>query len=144
MSISNVAAVPNATPRLSVETLRGALLWLMGFAGAFVFIEPSPYEIVGVLAIGAFAITGLTLRAPLVPLILLLILLNVGYATAMLQVVDQSKVIIWVVVSAYLAATAIVYAAMLAANTQARLTYLMRGCLAAGLVAALVRIAAYF
>src|SRR5262245_16648665 len=144
MSIPNVAAVPSTAPRLSVETLRGALLWLMGFAGAFVFIEPSPYEIVGILAIAVFAVTGLTLRAPLVPLILLLILLNVGYATAMLQVVDQSKVVTWVLISAYLAATAIVYAAMLGANTQARLACLMRGTLAAGLVAALVAIAAYF
>ena len=48
----------------------------MGFAGAFVFIEPSPYEIVGLLAIFLFAVTGLTLRAALVPLILLLVLLQ--------------------------------------------------------------------
>src|SRR5437879_13505386 len=91
------------TPRLSVETLRGALLWLMGFAGPFVFIEPSPYEIVGTLAIAIFALTGLKLRAPLVPLILLLIFLNLGYATAMLEVADQSQVVTWVLVSAYTA-----------------------------------------
>src|SRR5215467_4879683 len=142
--MTNAAAATVAWPRLSRETLRALLLWLMGFAGAFVFIEPSPYEIVGILAIAVFAVTGLTLRPPLVPLILLLILLNVGYAAAMLQVVDQSKVVTWVLISAYLAATAIVYAAMLGANTQARLAYLMRGTLAAGLVASLVAIAAYF
>src|SRR5262245_47258123 len=116
----------------------------MGFAGAFVFIEPSPYEIVGVLAIAVFVVTGLTLRASLVPLLLLLILLNVGYATAMLQVVDQGKVVTWGLISAYLGTTAIVYAAMLGANTQARLAWLMRGTLTAGLVASLVAIAAYF
>jgi len=142
IAISNTAMV--ASPRLSVETLRGALLWLMGFAGAFVFIEPGPYEIVGVLATAVFVVTGLALRASLVPLILLLILLNVGYATAMLQVVDQGKVVTWVLISAYLGITAIVYAAMLGANTQARLAWLMRGTLAAGLVASLVAIAAYF
>jgi O-antigen ligase len=143
--MSNAATVRASTsPRLSLEALRGMLLWLMGFAGAFVFIEPSPYEIVGILAIAVFAVTGLTLRPSLVPLILLLILLNLGYAAAMLQVVDQSKVVTWVLISAYLAATAIVYAAMLGANTQARLAYLMRGTLAAGLVASLVAIAAYF
>ncbi|MFL5069056.1 MAG: hypothetical protein ACJ8D9_05635, partial [Xanthobacteraceae bacterium] len=31
--------------QFSLEALRGALLWLTGFFGAFVFIEPSPYEI---------------------------------------------------------------------------------------------------
>src|SRR5215467_10037381 len=142
--MTTTVAATIASPRISIETLRGALLWLMGFAGAFVFIEPSPYEIVGALAIAIFALTGLKLRAPLVPLILLLLLLNLGYATAMLQVVDQSKVVTWVLVSAYLALTAVVYAAMLGANTQARLDWLMRGCLAAGLVASLVAIAAYF
>src|SRR5262245_18283635 len=101
MPMTNAATATVASPRLSVETLRCALLWIMGFAGASVFIEPSPYEIVGDLAIAVYAITGLTLRAPLVPLILLLILLNVGYATAMLQVIDQGKVVAWVLVSAY-------------------------------------------
>jgi hypothetical protein len=142
--MAHAAAVTVASSRLSIETLRGTLLWLMGFAGAFVFIEPSPYEIMGALAIALFALTGLTLRAPLVPLILLLLLLNLGYATAMLLVIDQSKVVTWVLVSAYLAVTAVVYAAMLGANTQARLNWLMRGCLAAGLVASSVAIAAYF
>src|SRR5439155_27185338 len=119
-------------------------LWLMGFAGTFLIIEPSHYEIVGALAIAIFALTGLKLRAPLVPLILLLLLLNLGYATAMLQVVDQSKVVTWVLVSAYLAVTAVVYAAMLGANTQARLNWLIRGCLAAALVASLIAFLAYF
>jgi O-antigen ligase len=142
--MTNATAATVAAPRISVEALRGALLWLMGLAGAFVFIEPSPYEIVGTLAIAIFAVTGLSLRAALVPLLVLLVLLNVGYATAMLQVVDQSKVVSWVLISAYLAATAIVYAAMLGAKTQARLAWLMHGTLAAGLIASLVAIAAYF
>jgi len=33
----------------------------MAFAGGFVFIEPSPYEVVGAVAIFLFAITGLSL-----------------------------------------------------------------------------------
>ena len=110
-----------ARPRLSTEKLRSALLWLMGFAGAFVFVEPGPYEIIGVLTILVFALAGLGLRAPLVPLVLLLVLLNLGYATALIQVSDQSKSVIWVCISAFLAATAIFYAAMLGHNTQARL-----------------------
>jgi O-antigen ligase len=133
-----------AGPLLATESLRGALLWLMGFSGAFVFIEPSPYEIVGLVAILLFAVTGLSLRAALVPLVLLLILLNVGYASAVVQVSDQTKPVIWVLVSAFLAVTAVFYAAMLGENTQHRLELLMRGYLAAALIASLVAIAAYF
>jgi hypothetical protein len=138
------AAVPVTGPYLATEKLRGALLWLIGFAGAFVFIEPSPYEIVGVVAIILFAANGLSLGAALTPLILLLILLNVGYAIAVVQVSDQTKPVVWVLVSAFLATTAIFYAAMLGVATQRRLDLLLRGYVAAALVASAVAVAAYF
>ena len=38
----------SAAPRISLESLRGAMLWLTGFAGAFVFVEPSPYELMAI------------------------------------------------------------------------------------------------
>ena len=111
------AARDRAAPRRRKQ-LRGALLWLMAFSGAFVFIEPSPYEVVGLLTIFIFAVTGLSLPRPLAPLLLLLILLNIGYAVAVMQVIDQPKPVIWVGVSAYLAVTAIFYAAAVSANTE--------------------------
>jgi hypothetical protein len=133
-----------AAPRIATERLRLLFLWLIGFAGAFVFVEPSPYELVGLATIFLFALTGLSLRPGLMPLLLLLIGLNVGYAAAMVQVIDQSKPVIWVMVSAFLATTAIFYAAMLGTNTEARLRWLLRGYIAAALAASLIGIAAYF
>jgi len=140
-----VVAAPAVTgPYLATETLRGALLWLIGFSGAFVFIEPSPYEVVGIVTVVLFAASGLSLSAPITPLLLLLVLLNVGYATAVVQVSDQTKPVIWVFVSAFLAATAVFYAAMLGVATNRRLDLLLRGYVAAALVASTVAIAAYF
>src|SRR5215471_2378166 len=110
--MSATAATPvraGTGPRIATESLRGALLWIFAFSGAFVFIEPSPYEIVGVVTIVLFALTGLSLAAPIVPLVVLLVLLNVGYATAVVQVSDQTKPVMWVLVSAFLATTAIFY-----------------------------------
>jgi hypothetical protein len=133
-----------AAPRIAVERLRLLLLWLLGFGGAFVFIEPSPYEVVGTATILLFAVTGLSLRPSLMPLLLLLIGLNVGYALAVVQVIDQSKSVIWVLISSFLATTAIFYAAMLGANTEARLRWLLRGYMAAAVTASLIAIAAYF
>src|SRR5437868_4472529 len=91
-------------PRLhrSMERLRGALLWLTGFCGAFVFMEPSPYEVAAVLVISTFLLTGLTLRPALMPLILMVIVYDIGFAIAALQVVDQQKAVVWVSVSWYL------------------------------------------
>jgi O-Antigen ligase len=145
--MSTATAAPRgaaASPRLATERLRSLLLWLIGFSGGFVFIEPSPYEYIGVITIILFAATGLSLRASLAPLVLLLILLNIGYASAVVQVSDQTKPVVWVFISAFLAATAIFYAAMLGTNTQRRLELLMRGYLAAALVAALAAVAGYF
>jgi hypothetical protein len=133
-----------AAPQIATEKLRALLLWLIGFAGAFVFLEPSPYEVVGVATIFLLALTGLSLRAGLAPLVLLLILLNVGYGIAVVQVIDQSKSVVWVLVSAFLSTTAVFYAAMLSTNTEARLRWLLRGYMAAAVTASLVAIGAYF
>jgi hypothetical protein len=144
MSAVTTAPPSIGAPRLATESLRALLLWLMGFAGAFVFLEPSPYEVVGVVAILLFGITGLSMRPALMPLTLLLVFLNIGYATAMVQVADQPKIVTWVLVSAFLGGTAVFYAAMLGSHTQTRLNWLLRGNKAAGLIAAAIGIAAYF
>jgi hypothetical protein len=134
----------NSALTVSTEAMRGLLLWLMGFAGAFVFIEPSPYEFVGLASIFLFGLTGLSLRGALMPLALMLILLNVGYAIAVVQVADETKSVTWVLISIFLAVTAVFYAAVLSTNTQARLDHLLTGYIAAALIAALAGIIAYF
>ena len=53
-------------------------------------------------------------------------------------------VLTWVAVSWYLAATALFFAAMLQVNTEERLDALMRGCLIAGIIAAVAGVAGYF
>ena len=130
--------------RISAERLRGVLLWLMGFAGAFVFVEPGPYEIVGLAGIFLFGVSGLSLRGALIPLALMLIVLDLGYAIAVVQVADEEKAVTWVGISIFLAVTALFYAAVVSSLPQARLDYLLRGYTAAALVAALAAIAGYF
>src|SRR6202021_361095 len=49
-------------PERPAGALRGIVLWAMGFAGGLGFIEPSPYEIVALVSILLFALTGLSLR----------------------------------------------------------------------------------
>src|SRR6185436_13763898 len=100
----SIASSHVEAPRLfrSVERLRGALLWLTGFAGAVVFMEPSPYEVASLLTIIVFAITGLALRPALMPLIVMLLVYNTGFSLAVIQVIDQPKTLTWVAVSWYL------------------------------------------
>jgi hypothetical protein len=133
-------------PRLvtSLERLRAGLLWLTGFAGAFVFMEPSPYEIASLLTIIVFAITGLTLRPAIMPLVFMLLLLNAGFSIAVIPVLAEPKTLTWVLVSWYLATTAVFFAAVLSNNTQQRLHMLTRGYMVAALVASTIAILAYF
>jgi hypothetical protein len=130
--------------RSRAERLRLMLLWLTGASGALVFMEPSPYEIASLLAIAVFVLSGLTIRAALLPLVILLILINIGYTASANALLNQKNVLIWVVTSWYLALTALFFATMLTTNTEARLNALMRGCIFAGVIAALAGIAGYF
>ncbi len=130
--------------RRSLEMLRGALLWLTGLSGAFVFVEPSPYEITALLTILVFAASGLALRARMMPLAGVLVLYNLGFAIAVIQVLDRPKTLLWVLVSAFMAMSTLFFAAMLGTNTEARLKLLMRGYTAAAVVAALAGIVGYF
>ncbi|HEX5008575.1 MAG TPA: hypothetical protein VFV70_15785 [Hyphomonadaceae bacterium] len=138
------AALSQPWERSRAERLRLMLLWLTGASGALVFIEPSPYEIVSLLTIIVFAISGLTLRLSLLPLVMLLILINIGYTFSANALLGDKTVATWVATSWYLAATSIFFAAALSTNTQARLDALMRGCLVAGVIAALAGVAGYF
>jgi len=109
----------------------------------FVFIERAPTSSVGLLTMFLFVLTGLSVPTAITPLIILLVLLNLGYATAVVQVLDQSKPVIWVCVSAFLAMTAIFYASMLAHSTETRLKWLLRGYVAAAVIASLAGIIGY-
>src|SRR5215470_1132961 len=81
---------PVAAPGLLA--LQRALVWLVGASGAIVFIEPSPYEIATLLATVVFLATGLRMRLLFMPLLLLLLLLNVGYTMSAVAVMDQPGV----------------------------------------------------
>jgi hypothetical protein len=130
---------------LPLERLRLALLWLTGFSGAYVFMEPSPYEVVSLLAMTMFAISGLTLQPALMPLLLLLMLVNVGYSMAVIPLLGGgTKPITWVAVSWYMATTAVFFAAMLAVNTVSRLKALLQGYVIAAAIASVVAVLAYF
>lgn len=142
VSVTADGLAPAAPTSISIERLRSGLLWLTGVSGAFVFIEPSPYEYASLLAIFVFAATGLALRAGVMPLALVLVLYNIGFSIAAIPVLDAPKTIIWVLTSWYLAATAVFFAALFAQEPRS-LAPLMRGTMAAAALAALAAIVGY-
>jgi O-antigen ligase len=127
------------------EPLRLAALWLMMVGGAFVFAEPSPYEIGALLAISVFALTGgIRLRAAHAPLLFVLVVYCLGLTISAIPVLAEPKVAPWIAVSWYLAVTMVFFAVAAADNTAARMAVILRGWTLAALIAAAAGIAGYF
>ena len=91
-----------------------------------------------------FFATGLRLRLVFMPLLLLLILLNVGYSIGAIPFLDKPEVANWIATSWYMAVTVMFFAMVVADDTAARLDMLRRGLIVGGLVASAAAIAGYF
>jgi hypothetical protein len=131
-----------SAPRLLA--LKRALVWLVGASGAIVFIEPSPYELMTLTAAVIFVATGLRLRLVFMPLLLLLVLLNVGYSIGAVPVMDTTGVANWIATSWYMAVTVMFFAMVVADDTAARLDMLRRGLIVGALIASTTAVAGYF
>jgi hypothetical protein len=135
---SSVTAVPG------VRALQRALVWLVGACSTIVFIEPSPYEVVTLLTAILFFATGVHLPLVLMPLVVLLIVLNIGYSIGAIPLLDQSDVFGWIATSWYMAVTVILFAMVLSEDTAARLNMLRRGLIIGAMIAALLAVSGYF
>jgi hypothetical protein len=138
------SSFPSVTAAPGVLALQRAMVWLVGASGAIVFIEPSPYEVMTLLATVIFFATGLRLRLVFMPLLLLLILLNVGYSIGAIPFIQTSEVANWIATSWYMAFTVMFFAMVVADDTLARLDMLRRGLIVGAMIASLAALAGYF
>src|ERR1700691_5229529 len=134
---------PSVTSAPRVIALQRTLVWLVGASGAIVFIEPSPYELMTLVATVIFFATGLRLRLVFMPLLLLLFLLNVGYSIGAIPFLDKSEVANWIATAWYMAVTVIFFAMVVSEDTAARLDMLRRGLIVGAMIAAMAGIAGY-
>lgn len=121
----------------------GIAVWLGAFLSGFVINEPAPYELFLAVAIPIWALFGLIIPRAISPLIVLLVLFNIGGIVSMMTMSDWDGAVIYVAVSFFLAATAIFFAAIIAARPEL-LKLLYSGYLVAALVTGLLGILGYF
>jgi O-Antigen ligase len=131
-----------SAPRLLA--LQRMLIWLIAASSSIVFVEPSPFELTTLCAAVIFFATGLKLRLVFMPLLLLLILVNIGYCIGAIPFMDRSEIVNWIATSWYVAFTVIFFAMVVSEDTAARLEMLRRGLIAGALIAAASAIAGYF
>jgi hypothetical protein len=128
----------------SVARLQLALLWLTGFSGGFVIVEPAPYEFVVACTALMFIVTGASLRPAHLPLLLLLGACNIGYLIGVVPVLSAEGTAMWVVISLFMSATTLVFAIVLVEDTERRLDMLLKGYVAVALAISIFGIITYF
>ena len=120
----------------------GLAVWLGSFFSGFVIAEPAPYEIFLACVIPIWALFGLIIPSAILPLIVLLVLFNIGGIVSMMTMSDWDGAAIYVSVSFFLAATSIFFAAIISAKPE-RLMLLFSGYLFAALVTGILGILGY-
>ncbi len=119
-------------------------LFLIILISGFVFIEPSPYEFVILPLAFSCVIAGVTIRRELLPMIWLLLLWNIGGAIAYFRVSDRDLTDRFVIITLFMAASAIIFASLFSSDSVRRLRILRTAYIIAALLTATAGIIGYF
>jgi O-antigen ligase len=123
--------------------MHGAL-FLTALGSFLVFIEPSPYEVLSAMLIFTCLLAGVKLDRKLLPLILLLLLYNLGGTFSLIPVTGDENAVRFVAVSFFVGLTAIIFAMIFSTQTLERTEILRRAYIVAGICAAIAGIVGYF
>ncbi|MGE0231263.1 MAG: O-antigen ligase family protein [Flavobacteriaceae bacterium] len=134
------AAIQTREP---LAALRTAVLALFVFSGFFVIVEPSPYEVTFTLALLVFMVTGMSLHAAISPMVLTLVVFNLGGLMALLPILEDGDAVVFIAVSAYLALQTIFFASIVTTSPLRTLETIRYAYIAAGLTASLAAIAGF-
>ncbi|MBV9702748.1 MAG: hypothetical protein JO163_08470, partial [Methylobacteriaceae bacterium] len=129
--------------RVSVAALHDTVLWLLVASGSLVLIEPSPYEALFAVAIVVFG-ASLRFDRSFVPLVLCLILFNLGGLLSLIPWTDDHDSVTFLFTSAYVSATAIFFACVTAERSLERLEIIRRAYIVAAVIGSVAGIAGYF
>ncbi len=129
---------------ISYAAIKRGTLWLLAACSGFALIEPSPYELVFLLTLFVFALTGVRFSQKLIPLALLLLLYNLGGVISLIPWMDEAPSVRFTAVSVYLMITAIFLAAIMAEDAYGRIETLRKGYLFAAWCASFAGLLGYF
>ena len=138
-------APPAAFGRLSVRSVADATIAALVFLGGFVMVEPAPYDLVLVAAIGAWAFFGLRLSRHFMPLTLLVLVYAAGGFLSLTQVVAElGRPLVYMFTSLFLVMSAVFFAAVIVEDPARRLALIRKAYIASAGIVAIIGILAYF
>ncbi|MCT7375838.1 O-antigen ligase family protein [Chelativorans salis] len=126
-----------------IALIRAGAVALGVFLSGFVLREPAPYELYMTGLIAVWAVFGLRISRHAAPLLVLLVLFNVGGFISMSQLADLGDIPLYLAVSLFLAFTAVFFAAIIEAQPSL-LSVIFGAWLAAAVITATAGILGYF
>lgn len=124
--------------------VRAIFVWLMFASSFYVAVEPAPSDLLFLVVLACFLGSGLTLSAVHVPLILFLLLYNLGGFFSFLQVADDQKSRMFVITSFYMAFSAIFFAFYVAHDPLRRMAIIRNALVIAAVIASFLGVLGYF
>jgi hypothetical protein len=126
------------------EKLLRATLFITILLSCVATVEPSPHDLMMLPLLLICLLAGVRFEQMTVPLFLLLLLWNIGGLFALMNIAGDFKAIQYAATSIYLSLAAMIFACLLARNTERRLSTLASAYIAAGFISAVVGMMGYF
>jgi len=134
---------PQAVNAKLVALISSAAVAVGVFLSGFVINEPAPYELYMAALIAIWALFGLRISRPIAPLVVLLVLFNIGGMISITQMADIRETPMYIAVSLFLAFTAVFLAAVLETRPSLYRT-IFRAWVAAAMVTSILGMIGYF
>ena len=129
---------------VTLAQMRATLVWLMFASSFYVVVEPAPSDILFLVVLASFMGSGLAINAAVVPLVLFLLLYNLGGLFSFLQVIGDQKAMMFIITSAYMAIAAIFFACHVAYDPLRRVELIKSGLVFSAVAASIIGLMGYF
>lgn len=129
---------------VTLAQVQAVLVWLMFSSSFYVIAEPAPCDVFFILVVGSMLASGLTFSAAVAPLVLFLLIYNLGGFFSFLQVTGDQKAMMFVIASFYMALTAVFFSFYVAHDPLRRMATIKNALVIAAVVASLLGVLGYF
>ncbi|MBT9368360.1 O-antigen ligase family protein [Rhizobium sp. CSW-27] len=142
-ALADSPAPPFQPQRAALRLIGSGMVAFGVFLSGFVISEPAPYELMMVVQIALWFLLGLKISRRVAPLLILLLLFNVGGILSLTVMADLSGAPMYMAVSTFLALSAVFYAAIIE-DGHRRLPLIFRAWVAGAVITASLGILGYF
>ncbi len=124
--------------------VQAAAIWAMMASSFFVRIEPAPVDLLFAVSVLVYLAGGLNITILAAPLIIYLVLYNLGGFMSFLEVSNEQKAGMFVITSCYMAVSAVFFCFYVLTDTERRFAVFKNGYIIGAVIASVIGIAGYF